>query len=83
MEFSDERVAFLLELQKGARRALASMDAGMIGPLIRANLVRWDDDPSTAARLRDLPGSTFTRTEQGQRMLAEYEARRGVEQRER
>lgn len=83
MEPSDEQLAFLLELRKGARRALASMDAGIVGPLIRTNLVRWDDDPSAAARRQDPPGSTFALTEQGERLLAEYDVRRGAEERER
>ena len=83
MELSDEQLAFLLELRKGARRALATMDAGMIGPLIRANLVRWEDDPSAAALRQGPPGSTFTLTEQGEQLLAEHEAGREAEQGER
>jgi hypothetical protein len=78
MELTDEQLAFLLDLRKGARRAAASMDAGVIGPLIRANLVRWDDDPSAAAKRRHPPGSTFMLTEAGEQLLAEHEARRGV-----
>ena len=47
----------------------------MIGPLIRANLVRWDDDPAEAAKRRRPPGSTFALTSLGAEFLAEHEAR--------
>ena len=47
----------------------------MIGPLIRANLVRWDDDPAEAAKRRRPPGSTFALTSLGAQSLAEHEAR--------
>ena len=47
----------------------------MIGPLIRANLVRWDDDPAAAAKRRDPPGSTSHSTSLGEQYLLEHEAR--------
>jgi len=80
MELSEEQLAFLLGLRQGAQRAAAAMDAGVIGPLIRANLVRWEDDPSETARQRDPPGSVFTLTVQGEQWLAQCEAQRATEQ---
>ena len=75
MELTTEQLAFLADLRTSARRATASLDASMIGPLIRANLVRWDDDPADAARRRQPPGSIFTLTRLGAQYLAAYEAR--------
>jgi len=48
-------MAFLADLRTGARRAVVALDASVIGPLIRANLVRWEDDPAEAARRREPP----------------------------
>ena len=45
MELTRLQLGFLIDLRTGACRAAAGLDAGVIGPLIRANLVRWDDDP--------------------------------------
>lgn len=73
-----EQLAFLNDLRKGARRATAAQDAGVIGPLIRANLVRWDDDPREAARRGKPPSSSFTLTPLGEACLAEHEARQPV-----
>ncbi len=73
MELTSEQLAFLADLRKGACRAVAALDAGMIGPLIRANLVRWDDDPAEAAKRREPPGTTFTLTNLGEQYLAEQE----------
>ena len=42
-------MTFLADLRKGACTAAATHDASVIGPLIRANLVRWDDDRGEAA----------------------------------
>jgi hypothetical protein len=75
MELTNEQMAFLAALRTGAQRAAAALDASMIGPLIRANLVRWDDDPAAAAKLRDPPGTTFTLTNLGEQYLLEHEAR--------
>jgi hypothetical protein len=73
MELTSEQLAFLVDLRKGACRAAAALDASMIGPLIRANLVRWDDDPAEAAKRRQPPGTTFTLTRLGEQYLAEQE----------
>jgi hypothetical protein len=73
MNLTREQVAFLADLRAGARSAVAALDASMIGPLIRANLVRWDDDPSETARRRRPPGSTFALTALGSQRLAEHE----------
>ena len=67
-------MAFLADFRKGACRATAAQDANVTGPLIRANLVCWDDDPGEAAGRRKLPGSTFTLAPLGEASLAEYEA---------
>jgi hypothetical protein len=73
MELTSEQLAFLADLRRGARRAVAVLDASMIGPLIRANLVRWDDDPDEAAKRRRPPGTIFTLTSFGEHCLAEHE----------
>jgi hypothetical protein len=74
MQPTAPQVTFLTDLRNGARRARAAMDASMVGPLIRANLVRWDDDPGAAARRRRPPGSMFTLTSLGVQLLADHEA---------
>ena len=74
MELTREQMAFLIELQKGTCRASAAQDASVIGPLIRANLVRWDVDPSVAASRRNPQGSIFSLTPLGEACLAEHEA---------
>src|SRR5690349_8547961 len=74
MNLTREQLAFLTDLRGGTRRATAAQDASVIGPLIRGNLVRWDDDPSEAVRHRRPPGSTFTLTPLGEACLAEHEA---------
>jgi hypothetical protein len=66
-------MTFLVDLRKGTCRATAAQDASVIGPLIRANLVRWDVDPSEAASRRKPPGSTFSLTPLGESFLAEHE----------
>jgi hypothetical protein len=76
MDLTREQLAFLAGLRMGSRRAMAIQDAGVIGPLIRANLVRWDDDPSEVARRREPPGTTFTLTSLGEACLAEHNAQR-------
>ena len=75
MELTRPQLDFLIDLRTGACRAVAGLDAGVIGPLIRANLVRWDDDPAEAAKRRRPPGSTFALTSLGAESLAEHEAR--------
>ena len=75
MELTREQLSFLTELRTGSRRAAAALDASMIGPLIRANLVRWDDDPAEAAKRREPPGSTFALTDLGEKYLADHEGR--------
>ena len=74
MHLTREQMAFLIDLQNGICRATAAQDASVIGPLIRANLVRWDVDPSEVASRRNPQGSTFSLTPLGEVCLAEHEA---------
>lgn len=74
LDLTREQRAFLTELRKGSCRATAAQDASIIGPLIRANLVRWDDDPSKEGGCRKPQGSSFTLTERGEAHLGEHEA---------
>jgi len=73
MQPTGPQVTFLNHLRGGTRRASADIDACMVGPLIRANLVRLDDDPAAAARRRRPPGTTFTLTSQGAQLLTDHE----------
>jgi hypothetical protein len=75
MELTLEQMKFLADLRNGARRASAAQDAAMIGPLIRANLVRWEDEPGEAAGRRRARRTTFTLTTLGEASLTEHEAR--------
>ncbi|HEY1931846.1 MAG TPA: hypothetical protein VGG99_07540 [Acetobacteraceae bacterium] len=75
MELTLRQLSFLAGLRQGARRAAAHLDASMVGPLIRANLVQWDDEPGDAARRRRPPSTTFALTGLGAGLLAEHEAR--------
>src|SRR6478672_10758452 len=75
MELTGLQLDFLIDLRTGSCRAAARLDAGVIGPLIRANLVQWDDDPDEAAKRRRPPGTTFALTSLGAQSLAEHEAR--------
>ena len=75
MDLTREQLAFLIDLKKGTCRATAAQDASVIGPLIRANLVRWDVDPSEAANRHNPEGSTFSLTPLGEGYLAKHEAR--------
>jgi hypothetical protein len=79
MNLTQEQRTFLADLQKGTCRATAAQDASVIGPLIRANLVRWDVDPTEAGSRRNPPGSIFSLTLLGQTVLAEHEAKEGVD----
>lgn len=74
MDLTREQMTFLADLRAGTCRATAAHDAAIIGPLIRANLVSWDNDPTEAAKHREPPGSTFTLTPLGEARLAEHEA---------
>ena len=58
-ELTPEQLAFLADLRERTCRATAAQDARVIGPLIRTNLVRWEDDPSEAGTRRRPRGSTF------------------------
>lgn len=78
MDLTHKQMTFLGDLRRGACRARATQDASMIGPLIRANLVRWDDDPGTTAGCREPPASSFTLTALGEASLDEHEARQPV-----
>lgn len=71
MDLTQEQMNFLIDLQKGTCRATVAQDASVIGPLIRANLVSWDVDPSEAASRRNPQGSTFSLTPLGEAYLAE------------
>ena len=75
MEPTALQLTFLADLRRGARRAAAHLDARMVGPLIRANLVQWDDEPGDAARRRQPPSTVFALTGLGASLLAEHEAR--------
>jgi hypothetical protein len=75
MNLTRDQRTFLVELRSGTCRAVAAQDASVIGPLIRANLVRWDDDPSEDASRRNPLGSTFTLTLLGEACLVEHEVR--------
>jgi len=74
MDLTREQLAFLADLRKSARRATAAQDASVIGPLIRVNLVRWEDDPSKAAGCCESWGRTFTLTTLGEASLLEHDA---------
>jgi len=78
MDLTRKQMVFLSGLRQGACRATAAQDASAIGPLIRANLVRWDDEPGTVAARREPPASSFTLTNLGETSLAEHEARQCV-----
>jgi hypothetical protein len=78
MDLTRKQMVFLSGLRKGSCRATAAQDASTIGPLIRANLVRWDDEPRTAAVRREPVASSFTLTNLGETSLAEHEARQCV-----
>lgn len=73
-DLTREQRAFLADLRYGTRPATAIQDAVVIGPLIRANLVRWDDDPREAGTRRKPRGTIFTLTPLGEACLAEHEA---------
>ena len=55
MQPTASQLTFLADLRQGPRRAAAHLDASMVGPLIRANLVQWDNEPGDAARRRRPP----------------------------
>jgi len=74
MDLTREQMAFLIDLKSGTCRATAAQDASVIGPLIRANLVRWDVDAGKAAGRRNPRGTTFSLTPLGEVCLAEREA---------
>src|SRR5215510_3491664 len=76
LDLTPGQMAFLADLRRGACRATAAQDASVIGPLIRANLVRWDGDPGVAASRRQPLGGIFTLTPLGEACLAEHEAQK-------
>ena len=78
MDLTRPQMTFLADLRKGTCRATSAQDACVIGPLIRANLVRWDVDPGEAASRREPPGTTFTLTPLGEAWLAAHEAQERV-----
>ena len=73
---SASQLAFLIELQAAARPARADLDATMVGPLLRAGLVRWGSDPHKGQGA-GRPG-TFVLTRLGARRLADHKARGSV-----
>ena len=75
MEPTIPQLTFLAVLRQGPCRAGAHLDASVVGPLIRANLVQWDDEPGDAARRRRPPSTIFALTGLGECLLAEHEAR--------
>ena len=74
VDLTPEQLVFLANLRQGTCRVTAAQDAGVIGPLIRANLVRWDDNPSEAGTRRQPRASTFTLTPLGEAFLATHDA---------
>jgi hypothetical protein len=73
MQPTGPQLTFLTYLRGGTRRASTDIDACVVGPLIRANLVRLDDDPAAAARRRRPPGTIFTLTSLGAQLLMDRE----------
>jgi hypothetical protein len=47
MELTTAQLRFLSSLSRAPIAASHNVDAGMAGPLIRANLIRWEDDAAT------------------------------------
>lgn len=74
MDLTAKQLAFLADLRKGRCRATAAQDASVIGPLVRAHLVRWEEDTSEAETRHRPLGSSFTLTEVGALCLAEHAA---------
>lgn len=71
MDLTQAQWAFLDELRRGACPAVAQLDASMVGPLIRARLVSWDDVVGDTAQRCNLPTTIFKLTQLGERRLAE------------
>jgi hypothetical protein len=71
MELTEAQLKFLVSLSEAPVAAGHEVDASVVGPLIRANLVRWDDDAGAEAKRRLTPRSTFTLTPAGAQLLAE------------
>jgi len=74
MDLTRKQLAFLADSRKGMCLATAAQDGTVIGPLIRADLVRWDDNPSEAGTRCKPLGSTFNLTPLGEVCLGEREA---------
>jgi hypothetical protein len=74
-DLTQEQLSFLADLRRGRCPATAAQDAVVIGPLIRANLVRWDDDPTESGTRRKSRGTTFALTPLGEVRLVEHETR--------
>lgn len=75
---SAKQLAFLTELQVAARPAKADLDPIMIGPLLRAGLVRWGSDPLKPRGRWGSGSPTFVLTRLGARRLADHKARGAV-----
>lgn len=71
MELTTAQLEFLCSLRQASVAAAYNVDASVVGPLIRANLVRWEDDAGAAARRSLTPRSTFTLTLQGVQLLVD------------
>jgi hypothetical protein len=71
---SAKQLAFLSDLRAAARPARADLDATMIGPLLRAGLVRWGGAPEKANGSTRHSHDTFVLTRLGARRLADYKS---------
>lgn len=79
MDLTAAQLIFLRALSQHPAAARRSVDASVVGPLIRANLVRWEDDAGATARRSLTPGSTFTLTPEGTQVLRDRSDASGAE----
>lgn len=77
LELTAAQLSYLRALSQHPAAATHNVDASVVGPLIRANLVRWDDDAGAPARRRLTPGSTFTLTPEGAQLLIDSDVASG------
>ena len=71
LQLTPAQWTFLADLRRRPRAAVASQDASMIGPLIRAALVAWTDDADALPFHRAERRSNFALTMLGAQHLAE------------
>jgi hypothetical protein len=62
MQLTPAQWTFLADLRRGPRAAIACLDASMIGPLIRAELVAWTDDADHSSHHHAEPNASFALT---------------------